>query len=284
MTLDQIAAELRGMPDSALQAETQQPSTVPGYLVAAEIQRRQAARNAPQQQGNNQPQPTLLSLLGKNLAPPPQPMVKNLPAIPLQSVPPPALRQFPTPPMHYKDGGDIDPSDEVAMNDQNEAAPADVPLWTRDPEMTQSGSGTQTLPSGLKVRSPAAQSETSQPWSEQLPPGVSSNVPGAYSGTTGVGRYPQTSTSPLQNPPNTSQGGTGFLATMRRLAPIFEYAGNVGAGWSQPLGTLGTGVGLANKAQAQERQEAANRALAQQELGLRQQQTQMEGQKLQLQG
>ena len=431
MTNEQIANELRSVPDAALQQQATTPS-VPGYLVASEIQRRIQARNPPQQQGAQQNQPTLLAQMAKNLAPPQQPMVNNSPPQPLSPVPAQMLHQNPTPAQHFDYGGYVprerydgedgsyvppddpyvsptsvrdlpgralygnyyspvdpgtgsadtaaapppkqfDPStlplgdpatmaalagDSPAPLNMPSASPAvrralqmaasgqatpaapppkqfdpstlppeavagpapkiedaparsEVPVWSQPAPMlppptaadpasdapvsdTPTGAsvpdanGVSTLPSGLKQRPPGVDRSASAPWSEQSPlAGIS--MPGAYgpaastaTGQTSIGAVPQTSTSPLQNPPNTHQGGSKFFQIMKQLAPVFSYVGNVGAGASMPGGNLGTGVGFANQQQAAANKEKAAQVFQQQELLLKQQDLGMNSQKLQM--
>ena len=260
MNLDQIANELRQMPDGALQQQSNSPGAVPGYLVADEIQRRNLARNAPQQQGNPQPRPTILQILGNNLPPPQAPMTKPQPQVPFGAVPQNSLATMPTQPQHLDSGGEVDPSDEVAENDSSSSPSAPVPTWTP-------GYG-------------------STPMSEQVPNGVNSNSPGAYAPPSQppITSYPQTSTSPIVNPPNTHQGGRSFLQTLASLAPALQYVGNIGAGAAQPHGNFASGVGYANQVQQQQQEAKQRQDLAQAELALRQQSTGMEGQKLQMEG
>lgn len=402
MNLDQIANELRQMPDSALQQQSQSPGAVPGYLVADEIQRRNLARNAPQQQGITQPKPTVLQILGNNLPPPQAPMTKPQPQVPFGAVPQNSLANMPTQPQHLDSGGEVDPSDEVAMNNANalymapgttnglvssgnidltslpavdlgngrwgtvnsasrevngrevlyptivngrqmsdddafkyaqqtgrnlgtfkdgDAADAyaqrlhedwqagkiprvampsrNVPVWSMPqhfapggeiPDYT--GDPSDEVADNNSSSSPSAPVPTwtpgygSTPMSEQVPSGVNSNSPGAYAPPSQppITSYPQTSTSPIVNPPNTHQGGRSFLQTLASLAPALQYVGNIGAGAAQPHGNFASGVGYANQVQQQQQEAKQRQDLAQAELALRQQSTGMEGQKLQMEG
>ena len=277
MNLDQIAGELRGIPDAALQQQSQNPGAVPGYLIADEIQRRQAARNAPQQQGNNnQPKPTILSILGSNLAPPQAPMTKSVPALPLPAVPP---RNLANQPAHFAGGGEnrtFDPTDLYGMagdGSQSVYDSTEAPITSETPpDAPPVGSRPQSVPV----------------WSEKAPVGVNVNSPGAYNATNSsapaIPNYPQSSTSPLSNPPNTHAGGHGFFQTLAQLAPVLQYAGNIGAGAAQPHGNFASGVGYANQVLNQQQQQKELQAERAQEMALRQQQMGMEGQKLQMEG
>jgi hypothetical protein len=269
MNLDQIAGELRQMPDTALQQQAKVPGAVPGYLVADEIQRRIQARKAPPQQGNDQGKPTILSILANNLAPPQTPINKPMAQVPFSPVPSNNLMTQPTMPQHLDDGGTVKSFDPSTLY-------SDVPVGPG------SGSAGDVQTNDLATAAPPSAMPPTPVWN----PPTSAATPDEAQPP--VSSYPQTSTSPIQDPPNTHKGGRSFLETLTALAPAMQYLGNIGAGAGRAGGNFATGVGYANEQQqAQMQLDQARKdkqAELAQEMALKQGQMGMESQKMQMEG
>jgi hypothetical protein len=269
MNLDQIAGELRQMPDAALQQQAKAPGAVPGYLVADEIQRRIQARKAPPQQGNDQGKPTILSILANNLAPPQTPISKPMAQVPFSPVPSNNLMTQPTMPQHLDDGGTVKSFDPSTLY-------SDVPVGPG------SGSAGDVQTNDLATAAPPSAMPPTPVWN----PPTSAATPDEAQPP--VSSYPQTSTSPIQDPPNTHKGGRSFLETLTALAPAMQYLGNIGAGAGRAGGNFATGVGYANEQQqAQMQLDQARKdkqAELAQEMALKQGQMGMESQKIQMEG